>query len=680
MKWGFMKKNPSAKKICIDSVETSTGGKLPEIQLEHQVAILEATPDFVGYADARTRQILYINQAGRKMTGLTKDEDVTKLKISDVHPEWTNQMFDKEILPAAIREGVWNGECAFRSRDGREIPVMMVLIAHKSINGEVERFSTISRNITDHRREEALRESERKYRNIYEDAVFGIYQAMPEGRFISANDASARMAGYNSPEELIDTIKDIGSQLYVNPEERQKFIEIITANGIIKGFEVEFYKKDRSRFWMLINARAVKNEQGRIIYYEGIAADVTQRRQAEDAKRRLEERLQRAEKMESLGTLAGGIAHDFNNILASIIGYTELTLEGLEDELLRENLSQVLKGCGRAKDLARQILTFSRRTERDKRPVDLRMIVKEVLKLLRSSLPTTIEIRQALGDTPLHVMADPTEIHQVMMNLCTNASHAMLEKGGVLHVGICQRPIEEHLEYLFPDTEPVNYVKLTVSDTGHGIAPAIMDKIFDPFFTTKGSGEGTGLGLSVVYGIVKSHEGVVHVESEPGQGAAFSIYLPLIQEVSSPARAISAVNPTGTERIIFVDDEQAIVTYSKKVLASLGYQVTATTSSEEALELFRTHPDRFDLVIADMTMPKITGAVLSGALLEIRPDIPIILCSGFSDGMSEEKARAIGVRKFLMKPLNRRELAVVIREILDEGKEKATEGKIIKSP
>jgi CheY-like chemotaxis protein len=308
------------------------------------------------------------------------------------------------------------------------------------------------------------------------------------------------------------------------------------------------------------------------------------------------------------------------------------------------------------------------------------MIVKEALKLLRSSLPTTIEIRQVLGDTPLHVMADPTEIHQIIMNLCTNAFHAMREKGGVLHVEICQRPIEEHLEYLFPATEPVNYVKLIVSDTGHGITPAIMDKIFDPFFTTKGSGDGTGLGLSVVYGIVKNNEGVVHVESEPGQGAAFSVYLPLIQEDRSPVRAIIAVNPTGTERILFVDDEQAIVTYSEKVLASLGYQVKATTIGEEALEMFRMHPDRFDLVITDMTMPKISGAVLSGALLEIRPDIPIILCSGFSEGMSEENARAIGVRKFLMKPLNRSELAVVIRKILDEGKEKATAGKIIKSP
>jgi CheY-like chemotaxis protein len=371
--------------------------------------------------------------------------------------------------------------------------------------------------------------------------------------------------------------------------------------------------------------------------------------------------------MEAIGTLAGGIAHDFNNILSAVIGYTQIALDDVpKGTLLQSNLKEVLKAGRRARDVVKQILAFSRQTEQERKPLEISLIVKEALKLLRASLPATIEIRQNIGTDLGTVLADATQIHQVLMNLCTNAAHAMGERGGILEVNLANVELGSDFTSRYPDIDPGPYLRLTVSDTGHGMHPSIMERIFNPFFTTKERGEGTGMGLAVVHGIVKGYGGTITVFSEPGEGSTFHIYLPLIDREVEPEAGIGEPIPTGNEHILFIDDERAIVDVGKQILERLGYDVVTITSSTAALELFRAQSDKFDLVITDMTMPNMTGEELARELMNIRPDIPIILCSGYSKKITEVKTKDIGIRAFVVKPILKREIAETIRRVLDE--------------
>jgi len=382
----------------------------------------------------------------------------------------------------------------------------------------------------------------------------------------------------------------------------------------------------------------------------------------------LEAQLRQAQKMEAIGTLAGGIAHDFNNILGAIMGYTDMALTDPKvDDRLRRYLNQVYMAGERATDLVKQILAFSRQSDQKPRPLRVSPIVKEVLKLLRASLPTTIKIRQDIQSDMDTVLADPTQIHQILMNLCTNAAHAMRETKGDLKVSL--GPVEvkpPDTLIIHHDLSPGMYLKLTVSDAGIGIAPDIMDRIFNPFFTTKDTGEGTGLGLSVVHGIVKSYHGTITVESEMGKGTAFHVYLPLLKETGEKREVEAVAQFTGgKESILFVDDEEFLVEIGADVLTGLGYDVIGRTSSLEALELFRARPERFDLVITDMTMPNMTGIELAWELIRIRPAMPVILCTGFSEAITPEKAKVLGLREFIMKPLIKNQIAEAIRRALD---------------
>lgn len=392
-----------------------------------------------------------------------------------------------------------------------------------------------------------------------------------------------------------------------------------------------------------------------------------QRDMQERDKKGLEIQLIQAQKMEAIGTLAGGIAHDFNNILSAIMGYSELALiKAPKEKQLYNNVQNILHASHRAKDLVQQILTFSRKTEEKKAPVQISHLVKEALKFLRSSLPTTIEIREEIAREIGIVNANPTQMHQVIMNLCTNASHAMQKEGGILEVGLRNVDLDSHSAARYPDIDPGKYLRLTVSDTGEGIAPEIMGRIFEPYFTTKEKGVGTGMGLSMVHGIVKGHGGMVTVYSEPGKGSTFHVYIPLIQEEGKrPEIDEDASVPTGTEHILFIDDEPALADLGKQMLERLGYEVTSRTSSVEALELFKAQPDRFDLVITDMTMPNMTGDRLAREFVKIRPDIPIIICTGYSEQITEEKAKRMGIKAFVMKPFVMKELAKIVRKTID---------------
>jgi len=378
-------------------------------------------------------------------------------------------------------------------------------------------------------------------------------------------------------------------------------------------------------------------------------------------------KLQQAHKMEAIGTLAGGIAHDFNNILSAIIGYSELAIEKSKGHAIQEDLQEVLIAGKRATDLVKQILTFSRQGGKvENKPVQVNLIVKEALKLLRSSLPTTIEIHANIQSDSL-VMADPTQIHQVLMNLCTNAAHAM-RGGGTLEVGLADVSLDSAFTSEHPEIEPGLFIRLTISDTGNGMTSDVLDRIFDPFFTTKESGEGTGMGLAVVHGIVKSHGGAITVYSEPEKGSTFNIFFPVIKRRVQEETKGEEILPTGAEHILFVDDELALVSIGKNILEPLGYQVESRTSSIEALELFKAMPGKFDLVITDMTMPNLRGDQLAKELMEVRPDIPVILCTGFSSEINEEKARTIGIRAFVFKPFLKHDMAKTVRKVLDEAK------------
>ena len=337
-----------------------------------------------------------------------------------------------------------------------------------------------------------------------------------------------------------------------------------------------------------------------------------------------------------------------------------------EDQLMQHYLKQVLKAAYRGRDLVKQIITFARKTEEERRPLKVIPILKEALKLLRASLPTTIDIRFDIKTEADMIMGDPSHIHQLLMNLCSNAAHAMREKGGVLEVRLNDVWVDSHFVEAHPDLKPGPYLKLTVSDTGHGMDPATMERIFEPFFTTKKPGEGTGLGLAVVHGIVKSYGGTITVYSEVGKGSTFNVFLPRLEENKKPEAVSQVMMPRGSERILLVDDEEDLLDMMQRRLERLGYRVIAKTSSLEALKVFEEDPHRFDLVITDQTMPQMTGAELAKRLMRIRPDIPIILCTGFSEVITPEDAKTIGIRAFLMKPITAREIAETVRRVIDE--------------
>ncbi len=401
--------------------------------------------------------------------------------------------------------------------------------------------------------------------------------------------------------------------------------------------------------------------------------EIAERQLAQASQKKLEKQLQQSRKMEAIGTLAGGIAHDFNNILTSIIGYTELILcsyergDTIKKSNLLKDLDQIHKAGMRAKELVNQILAFSRQQEYQAIPLEIHIVIREAIKFLKASIPKSVEIREDIVDHDTLVLADATQIHQVVMNLCTNAYHAMRDTGGILAIELIHKeihPYDEQIGNLQLTTGP--YLLLKISDTGTGMRKEILERIFDPYFTTKEKGEGTGMGLAVVHGIVKNHGGSISVYSEVGKGTSFYIYLPRVeQEETKPEVMLTEQVPTGNEHILIIDDEPAINILEKRLIEGLGYQVTSITNPLDALTLISAYPEMWDLVLTDMTMPKMNGAELAQKILEIRVDMPIILCTGFSELINEKKAKAIGVKEYVMKPLIRKEIALAIRRSLD---------------
>ncbi len=511
--------------------------------------------------------------------------------------------------------------------------------------------------------EENLEKINKFLKNILDSSLsISIISTDLDKNILFWNKGAEIMFGYKAEEVVGKQTIDI---LYPDEATKKQIDGIrsfILKKQQVVNQEINEITKDGKTLWVSMNLTPCLDERGEVIGVLGIGEDISRRKN-------LEQQLLQAQKMEAIGTLAGGIAHDFNNILTAILGYTDLAkFKVASGSQLEQYINQIQTACSRAGALVEQILSFSRQTKCEKRFINIQPVIREALKLLRASLPTTIEISQDIQTESGTIYADPVQIHQVLMNLCTNAKHAIGDNEGTLKIILAKVNLDGDSSLLTHDMNPGPYFKLSVTDTGHGMSPEVMRRIFEPYFTTKDSGVGTGLGLAVVHGIIKSHGGTIKVESEEGKGSTFNIYLPLIERPEEYLEE-DVIEPLslGNERILFVDDERTLTELGKDMLQYLGYEVVATTSSIEALELFHNQKDQLNLVITDMTMPNMTGDKLATEILKICPDIPIIICSGFSERMTDKKAKKIGISAFIMKPLVMRELSKTIRRILDKS-------------
>ena len=596
-------------------------------------------------------KISYLNLEFEKLTGYLTD-DFIGCSFSDIlAPEYINKT-DNWFNKDSSGKEAFICEMAFKHKDGKVVPVeikMTSLLDDGNITGKIG----LARDITERRKaEEALRESEEKYRSIMESMDDAIYICSSGFHVEYVNPAMIKMVGHNVIGKLCYKV------IYgFNKKCPWCLLEQVIKNKIL-GHEIVNPKDNKT--YQISNSP--------IFHTDGSVSKLTVCRDVTEFKK-METNLQQAQKMESIGILAGGIAHDFNNILFPILGYTEMLLADTpENSPFANRLNGIYKGAIRGKNLVKQILTFSRQENSELKLMKMQPIIKEALKLVRSAIPSIINIKQEINNNCGIVNADPTQIHQIVMNLTVNAYHAMEANGGELEIGLKEITLNEHDVTAF-DIIPGNYACLTVADTGKGMDKKLRKKIFDPFFTTKEQGKGTGMGLSVVHGIVKKMNGFIKVYSEPDKGATFHIYLPVVK--NSSEKYITETKASllfGTEKILLVDDEKAIIEMEKQMLAYLGYSVTSRTSSIEALEAFRACPDKFDIVITDMAMPNMPGDKLAVELIKIRPDIPILLCTGFSETIAEEKTAFLSIKGFLLKPIVMKDLSQKIREVLDKKK------------
>ncbi|MBF0508730.1 MAG: PAS domain S-box protein [Deltaproteobacteria bacterium] len=608
--------------------------------------------------------VTVLNRVAENMTGWTEEESIGRplTQVFHIVNEITREVCEDPVSKVlkSCRIITLANHTVLIGKNGKEMIIADSAAPILDENGVLLGVVLVFRDTTDRKLAEiALHNKTEELDRFFSLIVDLLCIADTQGFFRRVNPAWEKSLGYSREELEGRKFLD-----FVHPEDIESTLgamDRLSAQEEIYDFVNRYRCKDGSYRW--IEWRSSPDSTG-LIY--AAARDITDRRRAEKDRKKLERQLRQAQKMEAIGTLAGGIAHDFNNILGSIFGYTQLALDDAKSgEVNPAFLEEILKAGKRARDLVKQILTISRQAEQEKKPFEITSILRESIKLIRASLPANIIIEQEISAKELNILGDPTQIHQVLINLCTNAAHSMPESGGILSIKLCELFLDADSAARYINLQPGQYLKLTVSDTGQGMDSALLERIFDPFFTTKELGKGTGMGLAIVHGIVNNHGGAINVYSVPGQGSAFNILLPTIQDRPESPDNYSETIPRGTETILLVDDEPGLLDTGKKILERLGYQVTAETSGVDALGAFMAQPAHFDLIITDMAMPYMTGDKLAREILGLRPNIPIILCTGFSDAVNEDRARDLGVRGFLLKPIDMMVLAKLIRQVLE---------------
>ncbi len=610
------------------------------------------SPDAININRMRDGLYVDINDGFTKLTGFTR-EDVAGKTSFDIQI-WHDPA-DRMKLVRDLRENGFcdNLEALFKRKDGT---LTTALMSARVISLKNEpHIISITRDISERKQAEAERE---RLLLAIEQANEMVVITDASGVIQYVNPAFEEITGYTDSEAIGKKPNVLKSGRQNEAFYRNLWHTILSGNPWTG--RVINKRKNGVLYTGECSISPVKDKNGGVINFVWISRDITN-------ELKLERRVAQAQKMEAIGSLAGGIAHDFNNLLFPIVGMSELLLEDLPKGTIEyQNAEAILKAGNRGSVLVKQILAFSRQSEHKKIPVRVQQVLKEVLSLIRSVMPSDIEILPDIQIDAGLIMADPTQIHQIAMNLITNAYHAMDQDGGKMIARLKETLLNKD-DVARSCLKPGKYVTLSISDTGCGIDPAIMSRIFDPYFTTKEEGKGTGLGLAVVYGIVRDHDGDILVDSEMGKGTTFTIHIPLMAQSAESESAVKAdILQGGKERILLVDDDGSIVELEKQILERLGYQVTSHTRSLDALATFQAAPDDFDMLISDMTMPDMNGSQLAGKVLTIRSDIPVILCTGFSERMDQKKAHAMGIKGFMMKPVMMSKMARIIRKVLDE--------------
>ncbi|MEW6530447.1 MAG: PAS domain S-box protein [Thermodesulfobacteriota bacterium] len=618
--------------------------------------LVENAGDLVFQTDSNG-YLTFVNTAAQKIIGYSENELIGKHFQEFVDPNWREEVvrfYGKQFVKK-VPETYY--EFPAQTKTGRALWLGQKV--HLLIEGdEIRGMQAIARDITERREaEQALRESEERFRELADLLPQFVYEMNTEGNLTFSNKAGLEAIGY--------TWDDIragmnGIEVFSSEDRHKamKYFAKVMQGEQTHGIEYRLRRKDGSLIPAITYSSPILRD-GKVTGMRGVAIDLSRLKE-------MEAQLRHAQKMQAVGTLAGGIAHDFNNMLSPIIMGAEMALDEVEQgSEARFYLEEIRTAAERAADLVRQILIMSRYSEPETKIVSLSSIFEEFIRFSRATLPATIQLHYSNNAERDTIEADPTQMQQVLMNLATNAAHAMGAEGGVLKIDATNVAFNPDSLREGSPGEPATHIKLTVTDSGYGMTPEVRERIFEPYFTTKQAGEGSGLGLAVVHGIVQRHGAAIKVESTPGEGSVFSIYFPLVErrpgDDGSPLEDVRR----GSERILLVDDEAALVDMARKVLTSMGYAVTSLTSSHEALELFGKAPDRFDLVITDMAMPHLTGKRLAKLLLEIRPDIPIILTTGFSDRITLDEAQETGISTIMLKPMGRNGLSKAIRKALD---------------